>query len=818
MAISVFRRISRWGVMLSLTFLCTSLLSAQENEEKKADPPKGGKFALLVGVKQYDPTELNNLRYAEDDVTELAKVLSDSGYQSDNVMLMTQTQGKDKIRSIPLAVNIRKELDLILEGRTKDDVVVIAFAGHGVQFKDEDENFFCPMDAKLTDRSTLISLKEIQASLEKCPAALKVLLVDACRNDPQTQNSRARPEVKLESETRPPAEVPPEGIAAFYSCSKGQKAYEDADLKHGVFFYFVIEALRGSAARDNASDIFLNDLEYFVNRGVEPFVRTKLGQKQLPHLVFKAQGQTIPLVSWPKTDKPKAPVGGSFKGIDPRYLPDAIGPTDRANLPGYSSKQHTLKRVTVLRQITNHRPNDAKPYLPAFATISGDGSKIAYFAPETGIYTINPDGSDNKLILPNKQGIAVPVYNRLLMSHDGNHIFWQGNFNTIYRVNSDGSDLRELSKDGAEYADPRLRRWGNRIYYGNRGGIYSVDTEGVGDLQPILTQKDLFNVFNMGGLLLGEFDVSEIGLEMACRIYDPDLKKEQLFAFPVGGDPVSGLRLIVETDFRPERIVMSPDGRQVFFTSPQGEPYVVNYDGTGMRKLELPPVSNSNVIKFSTDGRWIQYTVPYGGTILARLDGTDRVEPIQAGRWGENSLNILSWFSDVTFSSDFRRFVYIMNAGGGEMPKQLVVGEINPAKIEGVPRVTAVAFPKQLAKDPALPNHAGTFQVTLTKGAKPPERVQLSLSPMMNPRAVDNPVWEVESGFFALKDTQAVDNAMKGDMTANDDTWTTNNLSPSSYAFPRKYSLRVAIHDKTSFRTFEKAHAIFLDFDGVEVK
>ncbi len=47
--------------------------SRADDPPKTDDAKKGGRFALLVGVKQYDPTELRNLQFAEDDVTTLSK-------------------------------------------------------------------------------------------------------------------------------------------------------------------------------------------------------------------------------------------------------------------------------------------------------------------------------------------------------------------------------------------------------------------------------------------------------------------------------------------------------------------------------------------------------------------------------------------------------------------------------------------------------------------------------------------------------------------------------------------------------------------------
>src|SRR4051812_4893671 len=68
----------------------------------------GEKYALLVGVRQYDPNELRSLPYAEPDVTELAQVLKEAGYRQ--VVTLSQTAGATSFRFLPTSANIRTTL------------------------------------------------------------------------------------------------------------------------------------------------------------------------------------------------------------------------------------------------------------------------------------------------------------------------------------------------------------------------------------------------------------------------------------------------------------------------------------------------------------------------------------------------------------------------------------------------------------------------------------------------------------------------------------------------------------------------------------
>ena len=92
--------------------------------------------------------------------------------------------------------------------------------------------------------STLIALATVYDELKQCKASFKLLLVDACRNDPFAEATRSATEKKFDSLSRPPKKQLPGGVATLFSCSAGEKAFEDKEIQHGVFFHFVIEGLK----------------------------------------------------------------------------------------------------------------------------------------------------------------------------------------------------------------------------------------------------------------------------------------------------------------------------------------------------------------------------------------------------------------------------------------------------------------------------------------------------------------------------------------------------------------------------------------------
>lgn len=275
-------------------------------------PEPGEKYALLVGVRKYRANSgLKELKYAEKDVTDLAELLRKGGYRT--VRLLTQADGSDD-RALPRSDNIRRELGLLLDNKQENHTVLVAFAGHGVQFKNEpDKAYFCPADGMVEDRKSLISLTEVYQQLERCRAGCKLLLCDACRNDPVDTGARSAEQV--ESITKPQRIAPPGGVAALFSCSAGQRAYERDELGHGVFFHFVMEGLKAGK-----TDVL--QLAAYTNEKVYDYVSDKIGEKQTPELKGNVRAR-LPLMAGLES-RPSAPTPTNPSADDKKRITNSI--------------------------------------------------------------------------------------------------------------------------------------------------------------------------------------------------------------------------------------------------------------------------------------------------------------------------------------------------------------------------------------------------------------------------------------------------------------------------------------------------------------
>lgn len=172
------------------------------------------KVAVLFGIDEYPNNLLKN---AANDATALSEKLTELGFEC----------------SCYLNV-VRQEMDTQIiafkEALLTADVGLFFFAGHGVQCKGK--NFLTSTDTSFADESsckyTATSLNFIIDVFEESKINTKIIILDACRDNPFTNAWRGTPNLGL-------APVyAPKGTIIAYATSPGQKA-ADGKENQGVY-------------------------------------------------------------------------------------------------------------------------------------------------------------------------------------------------------------------------------------------------------------------------------------------------------------------------------------------------------------------------------------------------------------------------------------------------------------------------------------------------------------------------------------------------------------------------------------------------------
>jgi formylglycine-generating enzyme required for sulfatase activity len=259
-----------WSMMGTFLVLFLSLLAIAQEKA-------GGKrCALLVGINEYEHQTLKKLAWAENDVVELGEELGKKNAGYEVVLLKGSEATKKKIEG---------ELKRLSRKCGKGDTLLVGLAGHGVQFEGEEESYFCPVEGRALKEASdsLVPLSSLYQELKVSGAGVQVLLVDACRNDPQRGRGRG-----IDGDTSP---RPPRGVAALFSCGAGQRAWESDSLRHGVFFHYVLEAFRVSG-KERRGRLTFYQLAEHVQTNVPLKVRALFGPQatQLPNLKADIEG------------------------------------------------------------------------------------------------------------------------------------------------------------------------------------------------------------------------------------------------------------------------------------------------------------------------------------------------------------------------------------------------------------------------------------------------------------------------------------------------------------------------------------------------
>ncbi|NQT11263.1 MAG: tetratricopeptide repeat protein, partial [Planctomycetes bacterium] len=244
------------------------------------EPPR--RWALLIGVDDYN--ELSDLKYCVADAKAMREGLLGAGFHEERIWLLTTDAESPKY--LPFKANVQRQMELVLGQVGPRDLVVVALSGHGIHI--DGTSYFCAVEARPeTPEETMVSLEYVYESLSACDARQKLLLVDACRNDPRVEGTRSVADGKSTLEFSQTLEKPPQGILALSSCAPGELSFEDGVFGHGVFMHFLVEGLAGKADREEGNgdgEVSLLELYRYSSTHTKGHVARQYYQSQTPML------------------------------------------------------------------------------------------------------------------------------------------------------------------------------------------------------------------------------------------------------------------------------------------------------------------------------------------------------------------------------------------------------------------------------------------------------------------------------------------------------------------------------------------------------
>ncbi len=192
---------------------------------------------MVVGIADYIGT-FADLRYSDEDARWFYEYLikaMPSETKKGNVKLLLNENASQK--------NILLALESTFSQASENDFVIFYFSGHG------DKGFFCPSDFP----SVSLSHADVKSYFKKAKAKFRLCIADACFSGSIGNKPR------LDSVISPSvlADLQDARIAVVMSSKPNQVFQEYAPFKQGVFSYYLIKGLQGSADLDRDSYVIL---------------------------------------------------------------------------------------------------------------------------------------------------------------------------------------------------------------------------------------------------------------------------------------------------------------------------------------------------------------------------------------------------------------------------------------------------------------------------------------------------------------------------------------------------------------------------------
>jgi len=216
-----------------------------------------GKYALLIGVSTYSEG-FQPLPAAQKDVAALQEVL-----------LNPQMGGFDEVKSLVNATQLEmaEAIELWLQGRQPEDLVLLFFSGHGVKDDRRDLYFVATNTKKPQGRlltGSAIPARFIHDCIRQCKAKYQVLILDCCFS-----GAFGNLLVRDDGEVPLKEQLGAEGRVVLTSTSAVDYAFEEKGADLSIYTRYLVEGIAsGAADEDGDGAITVDELHHYAARKV----------------------------------------------------------------------------------------------------------------------------------------------------------------------------------------------------------------------------------------------------------------------------------------------------------------------------------------------------------------------------------------------------------------------------------------------------------------------------------------------------------------------------------------------------------------------
>ncbi len=228
------------------------------------------KIALLIGVSEYKPS-LNPLPQALKDVAAMQRVL-----QHQNL------GGFDKVKTLPNPepLEMQEAIEMLFSERTKDDLVLLFFSGHGIK-DDAGRLYFATRITRKNSKGKLVKATAVPANfvhdiMSNSRCRREIVILDCCFSGAFAEGMTAKDDGVVDLQRQ----LGGEGRAVLTASTSSQYSFEEQGSELSVYTRYLVEGIEtGDADLDGDGVVSIDEWHDYAStkvRAVQPSMKPEI--------------------------------------------------------------------------------------------------------------------------------------------------------------------------------------------------------------------------------------------------------------------------------------------------------------------------------------------------------------------------------------------------------------------------------------------------------------------------------------------------------------------------------------------------------------
>lgn len=195
------------------------------------------RFALIIGLERYAEA-IGRVIFAENDAKAFRDCLLELGYDPRDVTCLISSQAT--------RTKIESEIQRLVRLAQEDDEILFFFSGHGVAINTSNYITCCDT-AKADLPNTCISLGWIINLISTASSTRKLIFLDTAHSGLRINDKSPRITDPMDEGELVAFFANADNAVGFVSCQTHELSYSGPNIRHGIWTYHLLQALRGGA-------------------------------------------------------------------------------------------------------------------------------------------------------------------------------------------------------------------------------------------------------------------------------------------------------------------------------------------------------------------------------------------------------------------------------------------------------------------------------------------------------------------------------------------------------------------------------------------